>query len=107
VRLLFVVPFLKVFQELSLEFVNIFNVSKNSGELRNSEHCRVLATLSNVALQNTKTNLCIYTEVIYLNNTGIFFFGFFDWLVFGFELNFNYRELFLPLWVPDETITLP
>jgi hypothetical protein len=31
VRFLFVVLFLKVFQKLSLEFVNVFNVSKNSG----------------------------------------------------------------------------
>lgn len=57
VRFLLIVLFLKVFQKLSLEFVNIFNISKNGGELCDRKHRRVLATLSNVALQNRKAML--------------------------------------------------
>lgn len=56
VRFLFIVLLLKVFQELSLESVNVFNVSENGGQLCNREHCRVLSTLSNVALQHRKAN---------------------------------------------------
>lgn len=63
-RFLFVVLFLKVFQKLSLEFVNVFNVPKNSGQLRNREHPRVLTTLSDVALRRTKANGFICLEIL-------------------------------------------
>lgn len=56
-RFLLIVLLLKVFQERSLEFVNVLNVSEDGGELRNREHGRVLAALSDVALRNQKAHL--------------------------------------------------
>lgn len=55
-RFFFVVLFLKILQKLSLEFVNILNISKNGAQLGCGEHSCMFATLPNVTLETTKTS---------------------------------------------------